>query len=53
MAFIIRNCCGIVCVPLTGADARRLQLNPMVARMMLAGHRIHDFGRYLSNSVKM
>ena len=31
MAFIIRNCCGIVCAPVTGADARRLNLQPMVA----------------------
>src|ERR1700723_2924678 len=31
MAFIIRNCCGIVCAPLTVDDARRLQLQPMVA----------------------
>ena len=31
MAFIIRNCCGIVCAPLTGGEARRLNLNPMVA----------------------
>src|SRR5918998_5206331 len=31
MAFIIRNTCGIVCVPLTAADARRLRLDPMVA----------------------
>ena len=31
MAFIIRNCCGIVCAPLTGEEARRLNLNPMVA----------------------
>jgi len=31
MAFIIRNCCGIVCTPLTGDDARRLHLSPMVA----------------------
>jgi 3,4-dihydroxy 2-butanone 4-phosphate synthase/GTP cyclohydrolase II len=31
MAFIIRNCCGIVCVPLTARDAQRLNLNPMVA----------------------
>jgi 3,4-dihydroxy 2-butanone 4-phosphate synthase / GTP cyclohydrolase II len=31
MAFIIRNCCGIVCAPLTGDDARRLHLAPMVA----------------------
>ncbi len=31
MAFIIRNCCGIVCAPLTGDDARRLNLSPMVA----------------------
>src|SRR5271167_4178746 len=31
MAFILRNCCGIVCVPLTADDARRLNLAPMVA----------------------
>jgi 3,4-dihydroxy 2-butanone 4-phosphate synthase/GTP cyclohydrolase II len=31
MAFIIRNCCGIVCAPLTGELARRLNLSPMVA----------------------
>ena len=31
MAFIIRNCCGIVCAPLTATDARRLNLAPMVA----------------------
>ena len=31
MAFIIRNCCGIVCAPLTAQEARRLNLNPMVA----------------------
>ena len=31
MAFIIRNCCGIVCAPLTNGEARRLNLNPMVA----------------------
>ena len=31
MAFIIRNGCGIVCAPLTAADARRLNLPPMVA----------------------
>lgn len=31
MAFIIRNCCGIVCAPLTAAEAKRLQLQPMVA----------------------
>jgi 3,4-dihydroxy 2-butanone 4-phosphate synthase/GTP cyclohydrolase II len=31
MAFIIRNGCGIVCAPLTGDDARRLHLPPMVA----------------------
>jgi 3,4-dihydroxy 2-butanone 4-phosphate synthase/GTP cyclohydrolase II len=31
MAFIIRNGCGIVCAPLTGDDARRLHLSPMVA----------------------
>jgi 3,4-dihydroxy 2-butanone 4-phosphate synthase/GTP cyclohydrolase II len=31
MAFIIRNTCGIVCAPLTAAEARRLRLDPMVA----------------------
>jgi 3,4-dihydroxy 2-butanone 4-phosphate synthase/GTP cyclohydrolase II len=31
MAFIIRNCCGIVCAPLSLAEARRLHLQPMVA----------------------
>jgi 3,4-dihydroxy 2-butanone 4-phosphate synthase / GTP cyclohydrolase II len=31
MAFIIRNTCGIVCAPLTMAEARRLNLSPMVA----------------------
>ena len=31
MAFIIRNCCGIVCAPMTAAEAKRLNLNPMVA----------------------
>jgi 3,4-dihydroxy 2-butanone 4-phosphate synthase/GTP cyclohydrolase II len=31
MAFIIRYGCGIVCTPLTGDEARRLQLAPMVA----------------------
>ncbi len=31
MAFIIRNCCGIVCAPLTADEARRLHLAPMVA----------------------
>ncbi len=31
MAFVIRNGCGIVCAPLTAADARRLNLPPMVA----------------------
>jgi 3,4-dihydroxy 2-butanone 4-phosphate synthase/GTP cyclohydrolase II len=31
MAFIIRNCCGIVCAPITVADAKRLNLQPMVA----------------------
>jgi 3,4-dihydroxy 2-butanone 4-phosphate synthase/GTP cyclohydrolase II len=31
MAFIIRNCCGIVCAPLTGEEAKRLHLQPMVA----------------------
>jgi len=31
MAFIIRNGCGIVCTPITGDEARRLQLAPMVA----------------------
>ncbi len=31
MAFIIRNCCGIVCTPMTSDEARRLHLAPMVA----------------------
>ncbi len=31
MAFIIRHCCGIVCAPITFADAKRLNLQPMVA----------------------
>ncbi|WP_375461284.1 3,4-dihydroxy-2-butanone-4-phosphate synthase [uncultured Enterovirga sp.] len=31
MAFIIRNTCGIVCAPLTVAEAKRLRLDPMVA----------------------
>ncbi|MDE2017017.1 MAG: 3,4-dihydroxy-2-butanone-4-phosphate synthase [Hyphomicrobiales bacterium] len=31
MAFVIRNCCGIVCAPLTVEDARRLNLAPMVS----------------------
>jgi 3,4-dihydroxy 2-butanone 4-phosphate synthase/GTP cyclohydrolase II len=31
MAFIIRYGCGIVCAPLTAENAKRLQLNPMVA----------------------
>ncbi len=31
MAFIIRNCCGIVCAPMTSEQARRLHLTPMVA----------------------
>ncbi len=31
MAFIIRNCCGIVCAPLPIEEARRLHLAPMVA----------------------
>jgi 3,4-dihydroxy 2-butanone 4-phosphate synthase / GTP cyclohydrolase II len=31
MAFIIRHTSGIVCAPMTGADARRLSLGPMVA----------------------
>ena len=31
MAFIVRNTCGIVCAPLTGTEARRLRLDPMVA----------------------
>ena len=30
MAFIIRNCCGIVCAPVTAYDAKRLHLTPMV-----------------------
>jgi 3,4-dihydroxy 2-butanone 4-phosphate synthase / GTP cyclohydrolase II len=31
MAFIIRHSSGIVCTPMTSADARRLNLGPMVA----------------------
>ncbi len=31
MGFIIRNTCGIVCAPITLAEARRLRLDPMVA----------------------
>jgi 3,4-dihydroxy 2-butanone 4-phosphate synthase/GTP cyclohydrolase II len=31
MVFIIRNWCGIVCAPLTGDEARRLNLAPMVS----------------------
>jgi 3,4-dihydroxy 2-butanone 4-phosphate synthase/GTP cyclohydrolase II len=31
MAFIIRNTCGIVCTPVTAAEARRLRLDPMVS----------------------
>src|SRR5271169_2051330 len=31
MAFIIRHTSGIVCAPLTLAEARRLHLDPMVA----------------------
>ena len=31
LAFIIRNTSGIVCAPLTRAEARRLHLDPMVA----------------------
>ena len=31
MAFIIRNCCGIVCVPVTQEMAQKLHLQPMVA----------------------
>jgi 3,4-dihydroxy 2-butanone 4-phosphate synthase / GTP cyclohydrolase II len=31
MAFIIRNCCGIVCAPLSADEAHRLHLQPMVA----------------------
>jgi 3,4-dihydroxy 2-butanone 4-phosphate synthase / GTP cyclohydrolase II len=32
MAFIIRNTCGIVCAPLTSEEAKRLNLQPMVAQ---------------------
>src|SRR5215203_2311615 len=31
MAFIIRHTSGIVCAPLSAAEARRLHLDPMVA----------------------
>ena len=30
MAFIIRHTCGIVCAPLSGSEAKRLRLDPMV-----------------------
>ena len=32
LAFIIRHSCGIVCAPLTAAEARRLRLDPMVSQ---------------------
>src|SRR6202046_298727 len=32
MAFIIRNCCGIVCAPIAGDIAHKLNLQPMVAQ---------------------
>src|SRR5690348_17417740 len=32
MAFIIRHTSGIVCATITAADARRLHLDPMVAK---------------------
>lgn len=32
MAFIIRNTCGIVCAPVSPAEAARLNLLPMIAR---------------------
>jgi 3,4-dihydroxy 2-butanone 4-phosphate synthase / GTP cyclohydrolase II len=32
MAFIIRNCCGIVCAPITADVAHKLHLQPMVAQ---------------------
>ena len=35
MAFIIRHTSGIVCAPLTQDEARRLHLDPMVARSPL------------------
>src|SRR6266853_149433 len=42
MAFIIRHTSGIVCAPITGDDARRLRLDPMVARdggvLLRSGH---------------
>jgi 3,4-dihydroxy 2-butanone 4-phosphate synthase/GTP cyclohydrolase II len=31
LAFIVRHTCGIVCAPMTGENARRLNLDPMVA----------------------
>ncbi len=31
MAFMIRHTSGIICVPLAGADAKRLRLDPMVS----------------------
>ena len=46
MAFIIRNTSGIVCAPLSGDEARRLHLDPMVAAQRRAArHRLHRHGR--------
>ena len=46
MAFIIRNCCGIVCAPLTGDEARRLQLSADGGdQRRAARHRLHRLGR--------
>ena len=46
MAFIIRNTSGIVCAPLGGELARKLQLDPMVARKRgAARHRFYRLRR--------
>ena len=46
MAFIIRNCCGIVCAPLTGDEARRLASRPDGGdERRAARHRLHRLGR--------
>ena len=46
MAFIIRNGCGIVCAPLTGDEARRLQPRADGGdQRRAARHRLHRLGR--------
>ena len=47
MAFIIRNCCGIVCAPLTAHEAQRLHLAADGGdERRAARHRLHRLGRY-------